>query len=328
MKSLIIVGGLAAAGGLAYVLYQRTRTGAPLAGAGLGYVPSTECKAARVAAAVYGQTISDAQCALADKVDDTVGLGALWNWVTGGDSWAEKDAANKAKNGPVALELSEAVRNLTGIRGVSASKVVVEPLLRGSVLRFANGGVPFGQHPDFSKCAPGTNDMTQPGAGANRFWLLPPFKRPTAAQIDAVVKNQTGDLVADAARWAAIGVDFRGPNKEPRISDMFRGSSTDPTTSVPASIVAGVPFRCDSGVLLEVIPVTDNREGASTEFGGRTIIKRCGVPGSAPVAAPPAVSDGARPQVSYTAPPGAPPPGFHWVQAVGSVPAHWERNAV
>jgi len=330
-STLLIVGGLAVAGGLAYVVYQQaTAPAADPCGTPIN-------KAAGLVAKYYGQTLKPEDCAKTNQATDLIGKLL--------EGWGSKDAKNKELNGPVDVELTEQIRGFTGIAKLNAAAVtatsavttggmggtgggtispkdlyLVLPLLNGSVLRFKNGGVPFAGHPDFVKCAAGTHDMTTSLANeVTRFWCKTPGKRPTSTQFYASREK-------DGAAALAALIDTRFP---PRFSDMFRGSNNDPTTHVPSSIVAGVKHVCASGVLIEVIPVTDNRDGASAPLeGGRTIIKRCGAPGTAPTTAPPVASSGS--STTYTAPPGSPPPGFHWVQAavVGgvNVPAHWERD--
>lgn len=235
-----IAAGLAVGGGgLLLVAYARQKAAAQGQGGSL-----CESFLAPLAAAA-GYPIPPEACKFSavDKV-----LGAVAGAV--GDAFkseAERDADNRARNGAVELELREDVKKLAIGGDTVNGQPRIGTRLRGSVLRFQSGCVPFKGAPGWAKCAAGTHDM----APAGRYWNVDPANPP---KIDPLKP------------WASIEAAARA---RAYLSDLGAGGTHDPTTARGADgrlakvggayLVAGQAVMCDR----EPVLVRDHRTGGT-----------------------------------------------------------------
>lgn len=125
---------------------------------------------------------TDGLCAAASKLglpreacEAGVGIiGTIGNALGGllSADWAARDAENKRLNGEVEIPLdAELVK-----RSIQYSQIAnSQPGLKGSVIRFKNGGVPFRGAPGWEKCAPGTHSMILRGNTSGGDLVLLPW---------------------------------------------------------------------------------------------------------------------------------------------------------
>lgn len=203
-------------------------------------------------------------------------------------SWQEKDAENRAKNGAVAVPMTQDVLDtvqckeiVPGIGTALPTTRDAGPMLHGTALRYQNGCEPFAGAPGFGKCAPGTFDMT--------------------------TKN--------AACASAKGV--------PQMGSLLNGHEPqDPATNYAKNIVAGVKVTCPSGQALDPRNVLSTYD---TRTGKTTVTPRCAPPGvvlGGAANTPTGADDSGHESTTVT----SGMSGYHWVPAVGAVPGHWERD--
>lgn len=297
----IIAGGVVVVGGAIFVAVRNERAKQPEAGL---------CESAQPIAAALGYYIPGQACGVINAAADVVLSGLA-------EQEAAADAKNRQLNGEIDVPLDAATKSIAirfiqpsvagggaggsslGSFGASVVKGKfggrIERMLRGTVLRFKNGGVPFKGHPDFAKCVPGTIDMANASAGAEFHVLVTPGRVPSPGEL---ASHEAGKYMRNRARF----------------EDMFTGLSSDPTTSKELGIVAGKKWPCPPGqVVLSIAAVRDQR----TDAGGTSIQVTCGAAGTTPPQAPPVVGGG-------TSTPVAPGPNYEWVAT--PAPGHWQRK--
>lgn len=292
-----LVGGAAVGLGVLYVRSARAARSSP----GGSFCASVLQPAART----VGYDVPPAACGVVDKLAERV--------ANAFKSWEDKDRENRRLNGEPETLLVDAVAAAAVAVDPNAVGGGTAPMLRGSVLRFRNGCVPFAGHPDKAKCAPGTFSMLTASSGRGYKKADPSAPLTFTRLREADAAYDRGDL--DAARAIVYAAADTGA--------LLSGQPTDPATVLHRKAsdgryyLAGAPFACDDGS--RPIGATDHRDGASS-----TATAICAPPGTF-TGADPARDDGTatRPtdatRVPTTAEPGDPPPGYVWTGT------HWER---
>ena len=201
LTAALIGGGV----GLGLLLLQRraaAQTPPPSSG--------SSCDAVAAAAEKLGVPAAAAKTACELGLGSTVE--ALVRWWKGKDS-AAIDGTNKSLNGEVELELGGMARRTACVPRSPSDPQFNRRYLRGTVLRFQNGCVPFEGAPGWEKCAPGTLSNHGEGGGCGD------------------PRVQRGHLQPDGS-WKITGAsDGRGTPLD--VSQMFTGGLGDPTTVGP-----------------------------------------------------------------------------------------------
>lgn len=283
-----LIAGLVGAGGLAYVLYKRAATPA---------TPADDCaplKALNPQAYIACESAKAALNILGDVAEAVL---------TTDEDFRRADATNRALNGPVAVAVApELARASAWTGGGSEAASGTGYLMAGTVLQFGSGCVPYADAPGWSKCKPGTQDMTH-GSRAPVGHLPghppPADTLPVASPADLMTGVNDGSEHVDIATW---------------------GDITDASKNFPLAIPAG-----GSGYWLQGKPYVCPA-GTQSNVSVRNHTGRAPAPGCQPLTAPPPhqINDnpdghtGTRVDSSTN----NPPPGFTWV----AMPTgHWER---
>jgi hypothetical protein len=158
----LAIGLAAAGGGVAYLVYRAVKASAKPSDpcAGLSGDALTACQALQLAPEV-AQGLEDAG----------VNLGALNLLLGGSNNPHRNDSADNVKlNGAIKRAIPKAMIDQLGEKS-SADAWVYEPLryFTAPDLEYANGCIPYGDHPGFAKCAPGTHDLRNFDRGAGEI---------------------------------------------------------------------------------------------------------------------------------------------------------------
>lgn len=294
----ILAAVLGAAGAAAYVLWRKSEDakGKPPSGAG-----ADPCEGITNP---YGYAV----CKGAGIVNSF--LDGLANW----DKAA--DAKNRELNGAVKVPLAERLKKASICPGTTAGSPT-RPAIWGTVVEFENGCQPFDGAPGWSKCKPGTTSMVTANCGSD---MKGPALAPTVE-----------------ARTAAGNVNiYPSASLSGRPGDAFTsGPYVNPTTGEGWSWVLGQEIKCPSGQVADQDSIAFVRDHVT---GKTSAIAKCHKPGE-PVSfgsaantytgtikpTPPLAGDpgGPHEQVAIT---DSSHPGFHFVPATPTVPAHWERD--
>ena len=193
-STALIVGGLAAAGAVAYILYKRSQA-----------KPKSDCQKACDALLDGAEKTA---CEAACNVDVTQLLGGFGDLAYTVAN-AIPGVSDKSQDFVKALDADDATnRNLNGdvemwlppeLRSPPIGKASGVQTMQGSVLRFKNGCVPFSYAPGFEKCNTGTKSMwvreVQDRAGAAGHYntgIFPAFANETLAN-EFVTEHDLGN---------------------------------------------------------------------------------------------------------------------------------------
>lgn len=231
----VAIGGVVVIGG---VLIVRAKASAS-SGSG-----SSACDAICTAAASQGVPIDACKDGAAYQACKA-GSGIL-DWLSNafsGPDWAKMDAENIKLNGAIELPLGP----LAGRTVQLASRL---PAMHGTVLRFANGGVPFKGFPGWEKCKPGTHNMLSDGAAL----VIDPSTGKWSAMVPA---NAFSGAIGDPTRGGPFTADHIF--HEPALSESSLGGLNRPLdvneAPFPQSLDGGLqgyyaggkPFTCPAG---------------------------------------------------------------------------------
>lgn len=144
---VVIVGGLAVAGTLAYVLYKRAKA-----------TPTDPCAKCSKSGDPYTYAACLAECSgvLGGIVEAVTGLYESEDGKKFGAEVARRQAVNDGLNGAADVANPTSDPHWSGIAGTFAGSI--NPLT-GKTARYKNGCVPYFGSPGWSPCKPGTLDM-------------------------------------------------------------------------------------------------------------------------------------------------------------------------
>lgn len=241
-------------------LYARSKAAPP---------PSDKCAKEKAIGGVWGPVFGAISGFVCEN--DLNHNGVLkWLGLDGRDS-KEIDADNKAKNGEVELELGAlARRNICRSTDVRTQKYDLRSL-RGTVLRFKNGCVPFKGFPGWEKCAAGTTSNTADGCADP--------KRYGWGRIGGDGKCAPNDGCGKLYDGRGASQAFTGDQGDPFTAGPFWAgeqiTSLDEFDQFPFPLPippggsgwyhAGYPLTCPQGYVLG--QVTDHRAGAHGPVG-------------------------------------------------------------
>lgn len=291
-----ILGGLAAAGGVAYVVIRKHNAAAAQGGSACASI-------AQPIGRLYGFDIPPSACGAVDAV-----LGKV------AGAFTDHDAKNRQLNGEIAIPLDAPTKSIA--RTFRQGQPNAVDFLTGSVLEFKNGCQPFAGAPGFGKCAPGTTSMLN---GPGGFMGNPPGERPPStkqlnkefmlalatrvARPDKLMTGEAWDPASSAALGILGGVKATCPTGQKVLgfSPVRDGRSGE--------LVRAIITNCgaDASAPDRLAQTTTNVGEGGRSDGGLTHTQTAfGSTGALPA--------------------DPPPPGYHWVAATGTSAGHWERD--